>query len=480
MKKTLKLSLLFAMTLFIGGGIITSTPPINGTKDTVQAAESMYQVKFLIDAQAGNQTPIPISDGATGTVPQIPASGLQSTTYLDLIKQADDRLMVTLQQLVAISDYVNNRTSAQTATDLYNANNPGESALTVDAFKELATRNWEGLGFDGYYLSQDSLNAQLAQLATFKTPENGEVETKLTLHLTKNSTQVTGQFSVGIAKDGAAAQTYKTGQLTTMDNTLTNATFQDLYTDYLNQNGAQADWVSGLKTMTQYLNHELALVDATNAYNQASKTNLTTDQFHKLTDEVNAQFGLQGYMVDETALAQQLGQRLGGVQINGNQVSLPQLVVPMVPIPTHPAPPVSGLTGLPEAVNGLYRGQAVYAVKAINLYSSPTFTSKTKRLHYNKQRRINRPMFVVTGFSYSSAGRLRYKVRDVNHTWKSAGKTGYITARASFVQPVYYRTLAKGKVITVVAKNGLNAYRTKSLTGKKAHFKKAPTYGWLS
>ncbi len=115
-----------------------------------------------------------------------------------------------MHQIVAFSDYINNRTSAQAATDLYNANNSG-TALTVDDFKALAKNYWTAFGFDGYYLSQDSLNAQLAQLATFKTPENGQVETKLTLHLTKNPVQVTGQFSVGIAKNGAAAQTYKTG-----------------------------------------------------------------------------------------------------------------------------------------------------------------------------------------------------------------------------------------------------------------------------
>ncbi|WP_282803752.1 hypothetical protein [Secundilactobacillus kimchicus] len=87
MKKTLKISLLLAMTLFIGGGIVAA-PPFNPTKNTVQAAESTYQVKFLIDIQAGNQSTVPFADGDKLSASQIPVSALNSTTYLALAQQS--------------------------------------------------------------------------------------------------------------------------------------------------------------------------------------------------------------------------------------------------------------------------------------------------------------------------------------------------------------------------------------------------------
>lgn len=118
------------------------------------------------------------------------------------------------------------------------------------------------------------------------------------------------------------------------------------------------------------------------------------------------------------------------------------------------------------------KGEAVYAIKKIGLYKSTSFTKNKRIAWYPKQKRINRPMFVVTGYKRSINGILRYKVRDVNHGSKTAGKKGYITASRKYVVPVYYASVPKSKKITVIAKKGVNAYKSANLTGKARHYKK--------
>jgi len=118
------------------------------------------------------------------------------------------------------------------------------------------------------------------------------------------------------------------------------------------------------------------------------------------------------------------------------------------------------------------KGEAVYAIKKIGLYRSTSFTKSKRIAWYPKQKRINRPMFVVTGYKRTSNGTLRYKVRDVNHGRKTAGKKGYITASRKYVVPVYYASVPKSKKITVIAKKGVNAYKSANLTGKAKHYKK--------
>ncbi|WP_283679827.1 DUF5776 domain-containing protein [Lentilactobacillus sp. Marseille-Q4993] len=118
------------------------------------------------------------------------------------------------------------------------------------------------------------------------------------------------------------------------------------------------------------------------------------------------------------------------------------------------------------------KNTAVYAIKKIYLYKNTTFNKKDRIAVYNKAKRTNRPMFVVTDYGYSKAGRLRYKVRDVNHKSKTAGKVGYITANKGFVLPVYYRALPKSKVVTVISKGGVKAYKNKNLTGHVKSYKK--------
>ncbi|KRK88021.1 DUF5776 domain-containing protein [Lentilactobacillus sunkii] len=162
---------------------------------------------------------------------------------------------------------------------------------------------------------------------------------------------------------------------------------------------------------------------------------------------------------------------------------VPIPVTPVTPTPT-PTPvtptnpywnpttnkPADGKTGLPEYAN--VKKTAVYAVKPIYMYSSPTFNKNDRIAKYPKQKRINRPMFVITGYNRSNNGALRFKVRDINEGTKNYGKTGYITAKRAYVLNLYYRSMPKNNKITVIAKGGVNSYKTASLTGKTAHYKK--------
>lgn len=117
------------------------------------------------------------------------------------------------------------------------------------------------------------------------------------------------------------------------------------------------------------------------------------------------------------------------------------------------------------------KGSTVVAVKKLNLYKHPTFKAANKLATYPKRTRTNRPIFKVTGYARSANGALRYQVRDMNRGSKTYGKKGYITAKASYVQSVYYKTMPKFKTVTVISKKGINAYKTSKLTGKVKHYK---------
>ncbi|GEP73141.1 hypothetical protein LRA02_20090 [Lentilactobacillus rapi] len=116
-------------------------------------------------------------------------------------------------------------------------------------------------------------------------------------------------------------------------------------------------------------------------------------------------------------------------------------------------------------------GTAVYATKGIYLYKNANFKKSQRIAKYPKAKRVNRPMFVVTGYARSSNGTLRYKVRDVNHGKKTANKVGYITASRKYVVNVYYKTMPKNKQITVISKKGVHAYKNVNLTGKAKTYK---------
>jgi len=112
----------------------------------------------------------------------------------------------------------------------------------------------------------------------------------------------------------------------------------------------------------------------------------------------------------------------------------------------------------------------VYATKKIGLYRTKNFSDNSRQMYYTKKSRTQRPMFVVTGYVTPKAGNKRYKVRDVNHHSKTAGKTGYITAKKTYVSSVYYaKKQAKIKVINA---KGINGYQKVALTGKSVHYRK--------
>ncbi|NLR08445.1 MULTISPECIES: DUF5776 domain-containing protein [Lactobacillaceae] len=119
------------------------------------------------------------------------------------------------------------------------------------------------------------------------------------------------------------------------------------------------------------------------------------------------------------------------------------------------------------------KGSVVYAVKPIYLYDRPTFKRAERQAKYVKQPRINRPMFVVTGYAKSVNGHARYLVKDVNHHSKTAGKTGYITANTKYTVPVYYQK--KAAKITVINPAGVNAYRQVGLKKRATHYRQGTT-----
>ncbi|WP_260151338.1 BspA family leucine-rich repeat surface protein [Lentilactobacillus hilgardii] len=115
------------------------------------------------------------------------------------------------------------------------------------------------------------------------------------------------------------------------------------------------------------------------------------------------------------------------------------------------------------------KGTVVYSIKRVGLYKTTDFTKNNRRSWYAKKPRINRPMFVVTGYKRAANGALRYQVRDVNHTSRTDGQKGYITASQKYVRPVYYAT--KHSTITVINPRGVNAYRQANLTGKVKNYR---------
>lgn len=143
------------------------------------------------------------------------------------------------------------------------------------------------------------------------------------------------------------------------------------------------------------------------------------------------------------------------------------------PNPTPVTPTPTPVTPTPEPSTPsepiAKKGEAVYALKKIYLYKNNTFSKSERQAGYSRKPRVYRPMFVVTGYSHSKNGRLRYQVRDVNHLTKNKGKKGYITAQWAYVRPVYYQS--SHKTLTVINPRGVNAYTNVNLTGKVRNYK---------
>lgn len=151
---------------------------------------------------------------------------------------------------------------------------------------------------------------------------------------------------------------------------------------------------------------------------------------------------------------------------------------PVTPNPVTPSNPnwnpskpgdLNG-TGLPNYA--AVKGSAVYSTKGIYMYKNANFKKSQRMAYYPKVNRVNRHMFVVLGYDRSNGGALRYKVRDVNHGKKTAGKVGYITANPKYVVNVYYKGMPKNNKITVISKKGIHSYKNKDLTGRTGTYKK--------
>ncbi|NLR08481.1 MULTISPECIES: DUF5776 domain-containing protein [Lactobacillaceae] len=111
----------------------------------------------------------------------------------------------------------------------------------------------------------------------------------------------------------------------------------------------------------------------------------------------------------------------------------------------------------------------IYGLKTFYLYQNPTFNKQERLAKYSKVPRTQRPMFVVTGYGHSKSGLLRYQVKDVNHHSRTAGKTGYITAKSTYVTAAYYQKSVKQ--IKVLNARGVNNYRNVTLTKRVHHLK---------
>lgn len=158
---------------------------------------------------------------------------------------------------------------------------------------------------------------------------------------------------------------------------------------------------------------------------------------------------------------------------SGNDSSNVTPTTPVAPTPSTPTGETIKQPAKPTIPNyAAKKGAAVYATRALYLYKNENFKNFQRLVKYPKAKRVNRPMFVVTDYARSTNGVLHYKVRDVNHGSKTAGKVGYITADSKFVVPVYYQSMPKNKKIIIINKKGVNAYKDANLTKRVKNYKK--------
>lgn len=141
--------------------------------------------------------------------------------------------------------------------------------------------------------------------------------------------------------------------------------------------------------------------------------------------------------------------------------------------PTKPTEPTTPSIPGSDSSHVAVKGEAIYALKKVGLYRHVTFTANNRQVWYPKQSRHNRPQFVVTGYAHTKTGVLRYHVRDINHHSKTAGLTGYLTARSAYVAPLYYQQ--RPRTIRVLNPKGINAYQHVNLTGRVRHYKRGTT-----
>lgn len=153
---------------------------------------------------------------------------------------------------------------------------------------------------------------------------------------------------------------------------------------------------------------------------------------------------------------------------NGGNTSTGDSTSEVIP-PAQP-PKNNGLVTSPE--HKYAKNTVIYGIKKIYLYKNATFNKSKRIAKYNKAKRVNRPLFIVTGYAYSKGGVLRYRVQDINHGTKTDKLRGYVTANKSYIAKAYYSTLPKHNKIMVISPKGINAYKQTSLKKKVKNYKK--------
>ncbi|TMT02342.1 DUF1542 domain-containing protein [Apilactobacillus kunkeei] len=117
----------------------------------------------------------------------------------------------------------------------------------------------------------------------------------------------------------------------------------------------------------------------------------------------------------------------------------------------------------------------IYMVKGFYRYSSVNFSHKNRIEGYKKQSRPNAVMFRVAGEYTNKRGLKRYKVYQIVRNKKGLfrvdyKKWGYVTAKPSFVKPLYYSSnVQKVKVIG----NRIRSYRKPNLSKAVSSYKHA-------
>lgn len=279
----------------------------------------------------------------------------------------------------------------------------------------------------------------------------------------------------------------KAGTLTVAElkEDLSNTLYQRL-SDVMSRDGDRAN-VAPLRNTIQYLyglmsgylvmKQDQAAAKVTAQYDQVVKlagmtalplTQLDPDQSVSQLDRLLQQPVTQYLTKQADGTDQVDGQLLG---LEGEDFLLfsrlafvtPQPVTPVKP--SQPVKPVTPVT--PKRVP--VQETVVMARQKVGLYRHANFKSGTVKRWYQRQPREQQPLFRVIGYARSTSGRLRYRVRDINHRSKTWGQTGYLTANDHFVVPAYYQQ--RPKQVTVQSVHGVTAYRHRNLTGRQTHYR---------
>ncbi|WP_261809935.1 DUF5776 domain-containing protein [Levilactobacillus humaensis] len=107
----------------------------------------------------------------------------------------------------------------------------------------------------------------------------------------------------------------------------------------------------------------------------------------------------------------------------------------------------------------------VVAAHKIGLYRTRNFTTASRLHWFVKKPQMKRPTFTIIGTATSVNGNPRYQVRDTNRGSSTYGKTGYITAKPTFVTPKFIQKAPDH--ITVISING---YNNAKLAKKQIHY----------